>query len=175
MVENWNSRDGREAACFSSAISFDICFSWTSMTFGSWHPNWFAPARTRSTCRSSSFVEKGFRLMAGMSFSTSASSRRRAARVLTSAAVSEPIEIFSAPFPGSLMELSISSYNLRVTSSKVGVLAAVENRFLNLIERGVPRYVGSGRLGRSLGPAVAWRFLALPASNSAKPVTAGRS
>lgn len=49
------------------------------------------------------------------------------------------------------------------------------NRFLNLTDLGVPRYCGS--LGRDLssGPEVAWRFLAMPASNSTSPVTAGLS
>lgn len=62
-----------------------------------------------------------------------------------------------------------------MTSSKVGVVAALGNRFLNLTDLGVPKYEGLGRPGLSLGPVVAWRFLALPALNSARPETAGRS
>lgn len=66
--------------------------------------------------------------------------------VLTSAADSDPIVTLLAPFLGRLMEMSMRSYSLLVTSRRLGGSAESENRFLNRTDLGVPRKVGSGRL-----------------------------
>lgn len=167
--------DGRVAACLISASSLTILSSLASRISGTLHPKVFAPARALSIRWSSSSLRNGFRRIAGISSCSSASSRSLAARVLMSAADSDPIEIFSAPFFGSLMAVSISLYIFWVTSRRVGVPAEPVKRFLNLTDLGVPRYCGSLGRERSSGAAVACRFLALPASNSTSPVTVGRS
>lgn len=78
--------------------------------------------------------------MAGISSCSSASSSSLAARVFMSAADSEPSEIFLAPFFGSLMDVSISSYIFWVTSRRVGVSEEPVKRFLNRTDLGVPKY-----------------------------------
>lgn len=92
-----------------------------------------------------------------------------------SAADSEPIKIFSAPFFGSLMAVSISLYNFWVTSRRVGVFGEPVKRFLNLTDLRVPRYCGSCGLERSSGAVMACCFLAMPALNPTSPATVGRS
>lgn len=103
-----NPLDGSEVALLISSRSLAILSSFASRTSGILHPKVFAPASARSTRCSSSSFEKGFLMIAGMLSCSPASSSSLAARVLMLAADSEPIDIFAAPFFGSLMEVSIN-------------------------------------------------------------------
>lgn len=92
-----------------------------------------------------------------------------------SAAVSEPREVFSAPFLGSFMPDSTRSLSLRAMSIRLGGAMAPVKRFLRRIDLGVPRNSTSGGEGVSSGPKVAWRFLALPAAKASSSDVRGRA
>lgn len=65
-----------------------------------------------------------------------------AARILMSAADSEPREdIFSPPFFGTKIEPRMTSCSLRVTSRRVGLGEEPVKMFLNLVNLGVPSKV----------------------------------
>lgn len=101
---------GLEKVALSSLRPASILSRCFSKTSGILHPNVFAPVSVCSTWLSSSSPGNRFCLIDGMFTDCSTNSRTVAARVLMSAAVSEPKdEICSPPFFGRRIDPSISS------------------------------------------------------------------
>lgn len=141
VLEKVNLLVGMVTARFISARLSANLLSFFEMISGTVHPNAFDPASALANWLSSSLSQKGLRLMEGNGWLArdSARSRKWAAKVLMLAADSEPIVIFSAPFLGNLIALSMMSCSLRDTSRMPGALGLSWKRFLNPVERGVPR------------------------------------
>lgn len=100
---------GRMVACLIYAKSFANLLSLALMTSGTLQPKVLAPTNARSTLWSSSLLMNEFRQSAGVLSCNSVSLRSLAARVLMSAADSEPIAILSAPFSSNLIAFLMRS------------------------------------------------------------------
>lgn len=101
---------GALRAFASSVRDLSMLSSRASTASGILHPNALVPARSRVARWSSTSFEKRVRRKEGMLVEFSTRSRAVAARILMSAAVSEPREeIFSPPFFGRRMDSSMIS------------------------------------------------------------------